>query len=196
MLAAIGAAGGLPVASAAEERTTIEIGITPTVGTLERGAEPIMLACESLERAITACVPREIELRIGPHGVGDPPEESLATAGSTLEWWRSNRPREYGDAELIVCSSAVDWDHGGMVPALGSEVGVTANGDWMYTERHRRVVLHEVGHCLGMRHSDGRSWARDGETVATPMAPVHPDRATLGYSPDAEATLRDYAGLE
>lgn len=181
---------------AADPPITLEVGVTPTPAALEWGAEPIMLACRSLERAIRAGVPERTEFTIGPHGIRDPPESALASADSALSWWRSNRPDEYADAEVLVCSSAVEWDHGGLAAAVGGTVTVAGYGEWMYNERHRRVLLHEVGHCLGMGHDDGRAWTENGDDVATPMAATHPDRATLRYSEAAQESLRRYCGVE
>jgi len=196
VLGTLGAVGGLSIVGVAESSPRLEVGVTPTAAALKRGAEPIMLTCRSLERSIAACVPERIERTIGPHGIREPPERTRKSARSALSWWRSNRPNEYADAEVLVFSSAVEWDHGGLAETVGGTVGVAAYGEWMYTERHRRVVLHEVGHCLGMDHRDGRAWTEEGEEVATPMAATHPDRATLRYSEAAEASLRRYCGVE
>lgn len=197
---------GSPIASAgnsdtrpqtADTRPTVEIGVTPTRAAIEQnGGAPIQLACESIVRAIDECVDRPVEYRVGPHGFATPPARALSTVQTALEWWRSNRPREYADAELLVCSSAVSWDHGGMAARIGGVPAVAMNGDWMYDEHHRRLAVHEVGHCLGMRHGEGRRWTTDGETVATPMASVTPDRTPLRFSGDAARSLRGYLGID
>lgn len=155
-----------------------------------------MLACRSLGRALAACLPDSAVLRIGPHGRRAAPESALGSVQAALSWWRSNRPDTYADAEVLVCSSDVEWDHGGLAAEVGGTVAVAAYGERMYTERYRRVVLHEVGHCLGMEHGDGRTWTEDGEDLATPMAATHPDRATLRFSNAARQSLRRYCGLE
>ncbi|AGN02594.1 hypothetical protein L593_13275 [Salinarchaeum sp. Harcht-Bsk1] len=155
-----------------------------------------MLACESVQRAIVDCLPADVTCRIGPHGIAELPGEQGQSIRSTIEWWRSHRPREYVDAEVLVCSSAVTWEYGGMVEELGGRVGVASYGDWMEDPRYRRILLHEVGHCLGMRHEHGRRWSTDGESVATAMAPVYPARSPLDYSDEAAAELRRYAGVE
>lgn len=144
-----------------------------------------MLVCESLARAIDECVLGDVAYCIGPHGIVDPAADALSDVRSTLAWWRSNRPREY--AELIVCFSAVVWSYGGMAARIGGPVGVASHGDWMQDELYRRTALHEVGHCLGMRHDHGRQWSNDGESVATPMAPMHPIHAKLRYSDQRRA---------
>jgi len=182
---------------APKREVVLEIGITPTSHAIDRGgAEPIMLACESVQRAITDCLPADVSCRIGPHGIGALPHESRSTIHSTVEWWRSHRPREYADAEILVCSSAVTWEYGGMVTSLGGPVGVASYGDWMGDPLYRRILLHEVGHCLGLRHEHGRRWSNDGESVATAMAPVYPARSRLGFSDEAAAELRRYAGVD
>jgi hypothetical protein len=176
---------------------SIEVGVTPTAGALApNGAEPVVLACRTLARSVRDCLPGRARCRIGPQGIVDPPEGALASVGSLLEWWREGRPRQYADAEVLVCSSAIDWEHGGAAASVGAPVGVVGYGDWMYDEGYRRLLLHEVGHCLGMSHGDARQWSEDGETAATPMAPIHPERVTFEFSAAAARSLRRYAGHE
>jgi hypothetical protein len=175
---------------------SLEVGVTPTAGALApNGAEPIALACRTLVRSVRECLPQGTPCTIGPHGIVDPPEGALRSVRSLLAWWRDVRPGQYADAEVLVCSSAIDWDHGGAAESVGAPVGVVGYGDWMYDEMYRRLLLHEVGHCLGMHHGDGRQWTADGGTAASPMAPIHPERVTFEFSADASRSLRRYAGL-
>ena len=155
-----------------------------------------MGACGSLERAITECLPSDARCRIGPHGIASLPDRRRSSVHATVEWWRSHRPGAYADAEVLLCSSAVSWNYGGMVAELGGPVGVASYGDWMGEPRYRRILLHEVGHCLGMRHEHAAQWSRNDASVATAMAPVYPVRSNLGYSDAAAAQLRSYAGVD
>lgn len=191
-----GAGGDAGRTADARAPVSLEVGITPTASALApNGVEPIVRACRTLDRSVRACLPGRMRCTIGPHGIVDPPDGALTSVGSLLEWWRDVRPGQYADAEVLVCSSSVDWEHGGAAGSVGAPVGVVGYGDWMYDEGYRRLLLHEVGHCLGMGHGDGRRWSEDGVTAATPMAPVHPEHVTFEFSSAASRSLRGYAGL-
>ena len=111
-----------------------------------------------------------------------------------LEWWRPRSDDEL-DAHLLCTGVKPSWEMAGRAylghhPAVASGMPAITGSD--HQMHYLNTTVHEVGHCLGLKHEHGEAGNRDdGTFYATPMARARPDEYQLTFSEQSIEYLQD-----
>lgn len=120
-------------------------------------------------------------LNVGPEGVVEVPEyESLK---ELAEWWYHERSHTAEHASILCVDYSGVPDYWGYTHETGEPPSVVRFASNMDTQAGRWIVLHEVGHTLGVLHKHSRK--------GTIMNPTWEgvDKDDLEYSTKTKRTM-------
>lgn len=149
--------GGAPLGylSAPDDDADVDLVVSTSRDVLAMDLVEIYDAMRELQSAIDEALPAaDVRVRFGD--VLDV-DQTFGTAEDALWWWQEENDLDVDAHVLLLQQSGSGWENNGYAVVGGRAGVVGVEEDWIASKYFDWLCIHEAGHCLGLRHSDGEA---------------------------------------